>query len=111
MAKLSSRGRTENFRLVTKETNPEKLRDSDGELRILERSTTYAFMSDGHILKKDGVVFPAGPYDHGKNRRHDWGFKLWKRIKQDGRDIRTAQENVDNILKNAAERNGTLVVR
>lgn len=108
MAALCKHGSRIHHLTIT-ESRVEHLKDSDGELRVLERSTSYAFMSDGHILRKDSVVFPAGPYDHGKNRPHTWGWKLWKRIKRDGRDIPTAHKNVLNVLVESSERNGKIV--
>lgn len=108
MAALCKHG-TELHRLTVKENRRDHLKDSDGELRVLERTTHYGFMEDGHILRKDSVVFPPGPYDNGKSRRHDWGWKLWKRVKRDGRDIKESQDNVMRILSDSATRQGKIV--
>lgn len=108
MAKLSAHG-NRRMQLTITESRADHLKDSDGEQRVLERTTHYGFMEDGHILRKDSVVFPPGPYDNGKSRRHDWGWKLWKRIKRDGRNVTESQDNVLRILSDSATRQGKIV--
>ena len=74
MAKLSARGRTEIFRMEKEDNAPKS------DLITYERST-IALMSDGNILQKRDVIFPAGPYDNGKDKRHTYNWTVKGKIK------------------------------
>lgn len=76
MAKLSAHGRTEIVRMERENHAPK----SD---TIIYEKITVTMMSDGNMLEKRDVIFPAGPYDNGKNRRHSWGWKKKGKLKAD----------------------------
>jgi hypothetical protein len=70
MAKLSSRGRTEVFR-VEREQIPAPSADPGA---AIWRKSTIVLMSDGSTLEKDQVKFPPS-FSGSKPRLHDWGWK------------------------------------
>lgn len=76
MAKLSARGRTELVRMEKEDSAPKS------DIITYER-TTYALMSDGNILQKRDVIFPAGPYDNGKDRKHKYNWTVKGKLKKD----------------------------
>lgn len=40
-----------------------------------------ALMSDGKVLSRMVLKFTPGPYDNGKPQRHDYGWKLYRKLK------------------------------
>lgn len=77
MAKLSARGRTALARL-TKEVEPSEILRNVG---VEREQYTVAFMSDRNLLKRTVTWFVPGPYDHGKARRYDYGWKVMGKAK------------------------------
>lgn len=69
MAKLSARGRVELLRV--KKSLPDK---SDEFGTLTQRSLTRAYMSDGKVLEKYQVRFPAENYRG--SYLHDWGWNV-----------------------------------
>jgi hypothetical protein len=67
MAKLSARGRTEVARFSKEEKVTDPSRSTDWE------RTTYALMSDGHLLKKWDVNFKSSNILPGG--KHSYGWK------------------------------------
>lgn len=76
MAKLKARNRTEIVRMEREDNAPKS------EIIIWEK-VTVAMMSDGKMLEKRDVRFPAGPYDNGKDRKHTYGWKVKGKLKAD----------------------------
>lgn len=71
MAKLSAHG-IEVCRLVIINDNPRPLWDRDTTTAC---ESHLSYRSDGHILRKEVTVNL-----HGDGKRHDHGWKLWKRF-------------------------------
>jgi DnaJ-class molecular chaperone len=102
MAKLSARGRTKLGQVALEKVMPEldtclscggkgtwtagescELCKGKGQAQPLctwERKTK-AYMSDGNLLEKLDVRFRPGPYDHGKERFHSYGWKVRGKVK------------------------------
>lgn len=81
MAKISARGAKEVWRFSLT-VNIEEIRESQPnrtarweKLSVVEEQQDILLRSDGHILQRDVTTFKAGPYDSGKDRRHDYGWK------------------------------------
>jgi len=66
MAKLSARGRTELARFSKQNNVSGTDRSAEWERR------TYAYMSDGHLLKKYDVRFKATEYTAAYNYSYGW---------------------------------------
>jgi hypothetical protein len=77
MAKLKARGRIEIWKVARENPSPKS------DLIVWEK-TELTLMSDGRILKRETVRFKPGPYDGGKARLHDYGWKLYMRMKAEG---------------------------
>ena len=73
MAKLSAHGYE--VARVSKE-----IETAEDRLCTRER-VTLSYRSDGHIMRKHDVWFRPGPYDHGKERFHSYGWKLYRKLK------------------------------
>jgi hypothetical protein len=84
MAKLSARGRTELVRLQKEvsASDANNLRANGVE----REQYTVTLMSDGRALKKTVTWFTPGPYDRGKVRRHDYGWKDMGKVTQESSD-------------------------
>lgn len=78
MAKLTARGRRELVRLSKEVTI--------GRDGVECEKYTVALMSDGRALKKIVTWFAPGPYNHGKPRRHDFGWKVMGKVTQESSD-------------------------
>lgn len=111
MAKLSAHG-TEVARLVVSET-----RERDdfsiglyGEAERVERfEHHFSFRSDGHILARMvGLDVHPGETSPSR-RRHDFGWKLWKRLQDPKRDTRARQTKLAHSMAVSAEAKGKLI--
>ncbi len=74
MAKLSARNRKELFR-ATKQVNEPSSRDD-----IMWLKQTYAFMSDGVILKSRSIKYKPDRYNP-KGRVQNYGWKVAGKVK------------------------------
>src|SRR5262249_17133713 len=86
MAKLTARGRHEIWKISKEDPSPKS------DLVTWEK-TELTLMSDGSLLRRRVVKFKPGPYDQGKPRHHDYGWKEWKKVKAGGRP----QRLLDNL--------------
>lgn len=91
MAKLSAHG-YEVARIVLDFTRPAS--DFDREhygLTVCRYSDHLSFRSDGHILKRT-VGHDVHPREsEPKYRRHDWGWKLWRKLTVGGKPQRNPE--------------------
>lgn len=74
MAKLNTRFRHQLAQFTVDIPVP----DTDKDLT--RERVGYSFQSDGRILRKRIVWFKPGPYDNRKDKRHDYGWKLYKKF-------------------------------
>ncbi len=79
MAKLSARGAEVLWR-ASRDVDLSKASDWTRE-NVVRKVAHIAMRSDGHVLQRTVTWFKAGPYDAGKDRRHDYGWKLYRRAK------------------------------
>jgi hypothetical protein len=110
MAKLSAHG-YEVARVVYRDEVPttEFDRSLYGEDHTVSRYEYHvSFRSDGHIMQRI-VGLDTHPGEANPSlRRHDWGWKLWKKVQKGDNTIGRVAVLASNMTTNC-ERKGTLI--